>query len=241
MKQALPILLIFTYSFCNAQNKLGAIGSWRGHFDNHSVRNVIKGNYIYAATQNQIAIIDSKGVIGWLDKTTGLSDIDITNIAWDNNQNQLIVTYSNSNIDIVRGDQVFNINAIQLSNLYSDRKINAVYVLQNLAFIATNFGIVTIDLNKHEIKNTWVPNNNQQPVAVFDITIGHDSLYAATDIGIWVTPYLLNGSQPIQWNLITNLAPLNINKFIQKNNSIYGFNNTSIYQLKNTNPIFQTT
>ena len=135
MKQNLTILFVFICSFCIAQNKLGAIGSWRGHFDNHSVRAIAKGDYIYAATPYQIATIDAKGIKGWLDKTTGLSDIDLTNIVWDNNQNQLIVTYSNSNIDILKSDQVFNVNAIQLSNLYADKKINAVYVARKVIML----------------------------------------------------------------------------------------------------------
>ncbi len=237
MKQNLTILFVFICSFCIAQNKLGAIGSWRGHFDNHSVRAIAKGDYIYAATPYQIATIDAKGIKGWLDKTTGLSDIDLTNIVWDNNQNQLIVTYSNSNIDILKSDQVFNVNAIQLSNLYADKKINAVYVLQKLAFVATNFGIVTVDLIKHEIKNTWFPNNNQQPIAVYDITMAHDSVYAATENGIWGSPYVLNGSSPTQWSRILNPDPLKIKKFAQKNNVIYGYTNSSIYQLPNSTPL----
>ncbi len=239
MKQNLTILFIFIYSFCIAQNKLGAIGSWRGHFDNHSVRAIAKGDFIYAATPYQIAKIDAKGVLNWLDKTTGLSDIDITNISWDNDQHQLIVTYRNSNIDIIKGDQVFNINAIQLSSLYADKKINAVYVLQKIAFIATNFGIVTVDLNKHEIKNTWFPNNNQQPIAVYDITIAHDSVYASTENGIWGSPYVLNGSQPTQWSRILTLDPFNVLKFVQKNNTVYGYTTSSIYQLPNSTPLLQ--
>jgi hypothetical protein len=239
MKQILTLLFIFAYLFCSAQNKLGAIGSWRGHFDNHSVRNVIKGNYIYAATPYQIAMIDPKGVVGWLDKTTGLSDIDIINLVWDNNQNQLVIIYQNSNIDIVKGDQVFNLNAIQLSNLFSDKKINAVYVLQNLALLATNFGIVTIDLKKHEIKDTWFPNANQQPNIVYDITTAHDSIYAATENGIWVSPYILNGSQPNQWSHNTNLDPLKIKNFTQKNNTIYGYTSTSVFAFPNTKPFIQ--
>jgi hypothetical protein len=239
MKQLFTILFIFVCSFCIAQNKLGAIGSWRGHFDNHSVRAITKGDYVYAATPFQIAMIDAKGMLGWLDKTTGLSDIEIAKILWDNNLNQLIVTYQNSNIDIVKGDQVFNVNAIQLSNLYADKKINAVFILQKLAFVATNFGIVTIDLNKHEIKNTWFPNSNQQPIVVYDITIAHDSIYAATENGIWTSPFVLNGAQPTQWNHVSNLDPLNIKKFIQKDNTIYAYTTSSIYQLPNTTPILQ--
>ncbi len=239
MKQNLTILFIFVCSFCIAQNKLGAIGSWRGHFDNHSVVAITKGDYIYAATRYQIAAIDAKGIKGWLDKTTGLSAIDITNVIWDNYQNQLIVTYQNSNIDILKGDQVFNLNAIQLSNLYADKKINSVFVLQKLAFIATNFGIVTVDLSKHEIKNTWFPNNNQQPIAVYDITIAHDSIYAATENGIWGSPYVLNESQPTQWNRISTLDPLKITKFTQKNNVIYGYTTSSIYELPFSTPVFK--
>jgi hypothetical protein len=233
------LFLCFACIYCNAQNRLGAIGQWRGHFDNHSVQNVVKGDYVYTATPFQIIKLDNNGVVNWLDKTTGLSDIDITHIAWDHNQNQLIVTYQNGNIDIIHGDQIYNLNAIQLSNLFSEKKINEIYVLENFALLATNFGIVSINLSKHEIKDTWFPNISQQPSITYGITIAHDSIYAATENGIWASPYIINGIQPNQWGRLSQYDGFNINNLIQKNNFIYGVSQTSVFQFPFTTPLLK--
>jgi hypothetical protein len=52
------------------------------------------------------------------------------------------VIYNSSNIDFVKEDQVFNLNSIELSTLYPDRKINAFHLYNQWGFAATNFGIV---------------------------------------------------------------------------------------------------
>jgi len=68
---------------------------------------------------------------------------------------QLIIAYTNSVIDIVKGDQVFLINDIKTTTLYNNKQINNIKTAKGLAFIETAFGIVVIDLSQHEIKETW--------------------------------------------------------------------------------------
>ena len=77
MKGIITILFSVFAIFSNAQNRLGPIGQWRAHFDNHSVEHVVKGeNYIYAASPYQVIRIDNKQNRYWIDKTNGLSDIN---------------------------------------------------------------------------------------------------------------------------------------------------------------------
>lgn len=240
MKGIVTILLCLGSICSTAQNKIGAIGQWRGHFDNHSVQNVIKGDAIYAATPYQIAKLDSKGnVLNWIDKTTGLHDINIKNISWNNTLNAIIIVYANSNIDIVQGEQVYNVNAIQLTTIYADKKINTIYQQQNIALLATNFGIVSLDINKHEIKETWLPGTNQQPVITYAVTVAHDSIFAATENGIWAAPYKNNQLTPNAWGPLNLYNHLNIKNLIQKNNLVYAYNANSIFQLPNPTPIVQ--
>ena len=231
MNKFFTIILLFIFSEIVAQNDLGGIGQWRGHFNNHSIRNVIKGDYIYAASPYQIIKFENTNAINWLDKSTGLNDIGIEHIAWDKNQEQLIITYSNSNIDIVNGDEIFNINAIQLTNLYPFRQINSIRVYNNYCYLATQFGIVVIDLIKHEIKDTWFPNNNQQSANTFDVIIAGDTLYATTENGIWNCTLKNNWIQYNQWKRHSNFDGLNIKGIIQQNQFLYAYNNSSIYNL----------
>ena len=239
MKRIFTIVLLIATTVSNAQNKLGAIGQWRGHYDNHSVRNIVKGDYIYAATPFQIIKLDNNGVVNWIDKTNGLHDINITHLAWDNSEGQLIVTYLNGNIDIVKADQVYNINALQLTSLYGDKKINSITIQQNIALLATNFGIVVLDLNKHEIKDTWLPNTKQQPTITYSLTVIRDSIFAATENGIWACPLSNNIIQANQWAHLSQFDNLFLKQLTQKNNSIIGYNTNTIYQLPILSPIYQ--
>jgi ligand-binding sensor domain-containing protein len=233
------ILLSIACIDLQAQNDLGGIGQWRGHFNNHSIKNVVKGDYIYAASPYQIIALDNKNPIHWIDKSTGLNDIGIEHMAWDENQEQLIITYANSNIDIVKGDNVFNINAIQLTNLYPFRKINSIQVLNNYGYLSTAFGIVVIDLIKHEIKDTWYPNNNQQSTNTFDVTIAHDTIFATTVNGIWACPLKNNWIQYNQWVHYSNFDSLNLKGIIQQNQLIYAYNNNSIFKLSDGKQVYK--
>jgi hypothetical protein len=207
-----------------------------------SIQHIVKGgDYVYAASPYQIISIDSKKNNYWIDKTNGLSDININHLAWDEIQQQLVIIYANSNIDILKGDQIFNINAIQLTELYPDKKINAVRIYKQWAILATNFGIVIIDLIKHEVKDNWYPNNNQQSIATLDVLIAHDSIYATTTNGLWASAFNSNTLQPIQWNRFTGYDMHALKKLIQYNGNIYGYNKNTFFQLPQTTPFLQFT
>lgn len=239
MKKLIIIILLIICNYIYSQNNLGGIGQWRGHFNNQSIRQVIKGDYVYAASPYQIIKFEKNNAINWIDKSTGLSDIGIEHAAWDKNQEQLIITYSNSNIDIVNGDEIFNINAILLTNLYPFRQINGIYVLNNYGYLTTQFGIVVIDLKKHEIKDTWYPNNNQQSTNTFNTIIANDSIYATTENGIWGCPLKNNWIQYNQWKRFSSFDHLNIKGIIQQNQILYAYNNNAIYKMADGKQVFK--
>ena len=239
MKVFITIALLFINYLCIGQNKLGAIGQWRGHFDNHTIRQVIKGDDVYAASPFQIIKLNGPNAVKWIDKTTGLNDIGIEYVAWDPILKQLVITYENSNVDIVKDDQVFNINAIQLSNLYTDHKINGITIYNNWGLLSTNFGIVVIDLTKHEIKDTWFPNNNQQQAITYDIAIKNDSLFVATDNGIWTSPLKNNWILANQWSHLITYDSLQIKHFASKKNTLFAYNQSSLFQIPTISPLIK--
>jgi len=239
MKGIVTILLFTIVIGSNAQNKLGPIGQWRAHFNNRHIEHVVNaGEYIYTASPYQVIRIDNKQNNYWIDKTNGLSEINISELAWDENQKQLIIVYKNSNIDILNGDQVYNVNAIQLSSLFTDKKINSIRVYNRWAILATNFGIVIVDLINHEVKDNWYPNNNQQSIATYDVLIANDSVYATTSDGLWTSPFNAKTLQTSIWSRLNSYDPLGIKKLIQWNGSVYGYNQQSIFQLPQTTPFF---
>jgi hypothetical protein len=88
----------------DAQLQLGPIGTWRAHFSNESIQQVVKGDQIYVAAANQIIQIDANRQTTYLNTTTGLHATGIHKIAWHPIENQLVITKLND-FQIVNGGQ----------------------------------------------------------------------------------------------------------------------------------------
>jgi hypothetical protein len=226
------------YLNCSAQSSIGPLGQWREHYNNKSVLHLVNGNYLYGATTNQVFSIDAKNNIQFLGKSNGLHEIEIATISWDPTQSQLMIAYKNSNIDIVKGDEIFSIADIYLSKLYANKKINSIQILGPWALISTHFGIVVVDLIKHEIKDTWFTNNARQAVITYQTISTSDSLYALTEDGLFSTALKNNYITNNQWKKINGYV--SIKKISSFNNSVYAIGNKNIYQLPNNAPIYQT-
>ncbi len=209
----------------NAQLQLGPMGTWRAHFSNESIQQVIKGDHIYIAAKNQVIQIDAKKQVNYLNTTNGLHAIGIHKIAWHPVENQLVIAYKNSRIDIVQGDQVTLIDDIQLSNLYADKTINDLVVLNNNAYLSCNFGIVIIDLLKKEIKETVYPNNRRQAVKVKQIVSFQNKLFALTDNGIWSTAL----NQNYSWTQENTMDITGIQNMFVFKNQLYFNNQQKVY------------
>ena len=209
----------------DAQLQLGPIGTWRAHFSNESVQQVVKGDQIYVAAANQIIQIDANRQTTYLNTTTGLHATGIHKIAWQPIENQLVIAYKNSRLDIIKGDQVTLIDDIQSSNLYSDKTINDLIVYNNNAYLSCNFGIVVIDLLKKEIKSTIFPNNNRQNVKVFQTIVYQNKLFALTENGIWSTALVQNNS----WIVENTMGVSGIKNMFVFKNQLYFNNQQKIY------------
>lgn len=211
-----------------AQLQLGPIGTWRAHFSNESIQQVIKGDQLYVAAANQIIQVDANKQTNYLNTTNGLHAIGIHKIAWHPIENQLVIAYKNSRVDIVRGDQVTLIDDIQTSNLYADKTINDLIVFNNNAYLSCNFGIVVIDLLKKEIKATYFPNNNRQTVKVLQSIMYQNKLFALTEHGIWSNTLGQNSN----WTQEDSMGISGIKNMFVFNNQLYFNNQQKIYPYK---------
>ena len=219
----------------NAQLQLGSIGTWRAHFSNESIQQVIKGDQLYVASSNQVIQIDAKKQVTYLNTTTGLHAIGIHKLAWHPIENQLVIAYKNSRLDIVQGDQITLIDDIQTSNLYADKTINDLIVFNNNAYLSCNFGIVVIDLLKKEIKETLFPNNNRQTVKVLKTLTFQNKLFALTEDGIWSTTMGQNSS----WMPENTMGILGIQNMFVFKNQLYFNNQQKVYAYKSNIAAYQ--
>lgn len=181
------------------------IGSWRVHHSYAGTIQVVKGDKIYTATPEAIFSTNKAGQFEYYNKLTGLSDASIATIQWDSETEQLVVAYTNNNIDVIKGGLVKNIyDLVRTSRI---QKINSIYCEKGMAYVNTNIGVVIIDLFKYEIKESWILGSSGNILEVFSLTKGSGNWYAATQNGIYTTPITnTNIADAKSWTVFYNAA-----------------------------------
>lgn len=179
----LPLAVLFTDDLL-AQNPIPPIGQWREHLNYQHTIQVIKGDYIYCATNNNLFLVDEKSELERLSKVTGLNDIGVQQIGWDETTGQLVIAYNNSNLDVVKGNKVINIGDIKRSNFPGNKNINQVYCNGGLAYLSSGLGVIVVNLSRFEVKDTWIIGNNGNQSRVNGFCSNGTNFFAATEEGL---------------------------------------------------------
>jgi hypothetical protein len=163
-------------------------GAWRDHLPyNDGKRLAEGGNKIFCSTSGgglfSFNLLDN--TLEKYSKVNGLSDADISCIAFNQAMEILIIGYNNGNLDLVKKDSVFNIPDIKRKIIVGEKSINVFFFRGNYAYLACGFGIVLVDIVKHEIKDTYMFGDGGSQIKVNDITFDGQFLYAATEEGIY--------------------------------------------------------
>lgn len=163
-----------------------AVGRWRDCLDHSMVTRVEPaGDRVYAAVKGGVFCFDTvDNSLERMNKTTGLSDAGVATIGYDSASRTLVVAYSNSNVDLVTDGRVYNLSDIKRSEISGDKSIYRIRIHEGMAYLATGFGVVVVDLARHEIKATWYIGAGGSYTTVSDLAFSPDSLYAATGEGL---------------------------------------------------------
>ncbi|WP_066757160.1 type IX secretion system anionic LPS delivery protein PorZ [Crocinitomix algicola] len=211
MKKIFQSTLIALVSFVTLQPSFGQIGmnQWRVHFSVNSANGIAKTqDMVYMACANGIIRNDlTDNTVDQLTVANGLSDLGISAIGSDSKM--VVIGYVNGNIDLIEGQVITNVPWIEKADLSGDKTVNNFYFDGSTIYIATSIGLVVFDNEKKEIRDTYYPYND--PV-VYDVSIFHDTLYAATEKGIYYAHkdkgYLNDFTN---WNKFENLPPTVVN------------------------------
>jgi len=202
LKIIFTVLLVCSCTISHAQNEL-AIGEWDSHLPYGEGKWVTQSDEdIIYSTGLSLLYLDKEDLNPrFVDKVSGLSDVGISRLQYDDFNEQLIIAYSNSNIDIVMGADVFNLPFVkENTNILGDRQINDIYVAnEQYAYLSTAFGIIQLDLQSLEFATTVFTE-----LRVNQISGLGTRLYAATDDGLYTidaTPGVNIGDFG-QWQLL---------------------------------------
>lgn len=184
------------------------IGSWQEHLPFRSVTGLATGSgSIYAATPYACFSVDfANAAITRKSRINGLSETGVQTI-YGTPSGQLLVVYRNSNLDLIAGSQITNINALQLKSINADKTVYAVSGDEESCWLATGFGVVVLNLAKQEIGDSWILGNGGAYSKVNAVEKAAGNFYAATAEGLKKAP--ATGSNLADYRNWINLSGTN--------------------------------
>jgi hypothetical protein len=239
-------ILLFSIAFtflikAVSQQAIPSIGSWREHLPYHAAIDVAAGiNKIFCATPYSVFNIDlADNSISRMSRVTGLHETGVSAIGYDAVNEKLFIGYRSSNIDIIYRNDVFNIPDIRLDNIIGDKTIYDVFSSGKYFYLSTGLGVIVIDADKYEVKDSWFIGNSGGQVKVNGFTTDNSFFYAATEEGLKRTSintvdpanYLswqnLSGTNGLPAGSCSNVITASGKIIALKNDSLYVRNGTS--------------
>lgn len=235
MRHLFFLLLLFFFINLPAQDLIQPVGLWREHLPYNSTIDIAYNNEkIFCATPYSLFTVErSDNTIERSSKITGLSETGISAIYYDAAIEKLLIAYSNSNMDVIYKNDIINIPDIKRDNIVGDKTIYAIHSRGTNFYLSTGLGVIVVDGEKYEVKDSWFIGNGGGQVKVNGFTNNTDFFYAATEEGLKRTS--VNTSNPADynsWQLMSgvnglhagscqNVLLVNNKILVQKNDSLF--------------------
>ena len=186
MTRAFLLISFFLFSLClSAQNV--PIGGWEEHLCYKGGLSVAEGGgKVYCATTSGFFILNKgDNSMERMSKVNGLSDVEPTVVNYNPSNGKVLIAYRNSNIDILYNHSIINISDIKRKAIIGNKAINNIHFENQYAYLACGFGIVVIDMDRLEVKDTYFIGPLGNAINVTDITSDGTYFYASTSGGIY--------------------------------------------------------
>lgn len=209
------------------------IGAWRSHFPyNSAVSAATDGVTLYVATDLSFFTYNTlTNEISTYSKVDHMADVQMSYIAHDVATGITVLAYKNSNIDLYDGTGFFNIPDLKLKSVTGSKLIYHIYTENGLAYLSTGFGVVVINLEKKEIKETYTFTQNNQVIKTKAFGALGNYFYVVTEKGL----YRANKNNPnlqafSAWKQIGNNA---LNGMTAVQNKLFVTGSDSLFVLSN--------
>jgi hypothetical protein len=191
MNSPLSMIRPFIYSLltvflCLESIGQQAIGQWSDHLPYNDVTQIleVEGD-LYCVTGPGFFRYDvSSGEVERFSKVSGLSDIGVSSLGYDEISRTLVIGYSNGNVDLLNSGSVTNVPDILNSSLIGDKRVNRIRVDDGKAWLACGFGVVLVDVERIEISDSYFIAPGGGNIRVNDLYLQPDRILAATESGI---------------------------------------------------------
>lgn len=137
---------------------MAQIGTWKVYPSYNHITDVQQaGSTIYTlASGGLFAYHKSDNSVQTFDRTTGLNDTEITHIGYNRAAKRLVIVYKNYNIDLLDDNgNVTNLSDYYAKSLTVDKTIHSIFMNGIYAYLATEFGIMKVNVRDAEISDTY--------------------------------------------------------------------------------------
>jgi hypothetical protein len=215
----LAFFLIISTTF--SQN--AGIGQWQEYLSYRKPISVtVAQGRVYCATQSGVywlSILDN--TMQRLSKINGLSDVDAIKIKYNSYNNKVLVIYKNTNLDLLKDGAIINIPDIKNKSLFGNKVVNNVYMDKQFAYLACGFGIVVLDMDKEEIKDSYNFDPLGNAINIRDIAMDNLYIYASSDDGVYKALKSSNLSNFNSWSKMPGLPTGIYNALACVNGKLY--------------------
>lgn len=230
------VLAVTLIASSHAQSGGPAVGQWRSYLPFSEVNSIATdGTTFFCGTTSGFFTYNrADGSLTAYAKENGMHDIGLSRVGYDPASTKTVLAYTNSNIDIFKDGSFVNIPAIKLSQGAGDKTIHDITAADGEAYLSSGIGLIILNLNKEEIKETVVFYDNSLAATVFATVLDGNDLYAATSVGLFKID---KGNLFIQNYLRWTKLDSNVYHYLAKsNNRIYAAAADSLFEL-NSNGI----
>lgn len=208
-----------------------AIGQWRDHLAYNQGTSIVQsGNLIYCIANGNLFIYNTQdNALERANKVNGFSDVTAVKVAYNETTKALVVAYLNTNLDIIKNGKIINIPDIKNKQIFGNKSINNIFMDEQFAYLSCGFGVVVLDLEKLEIKDTYNIGISGVSVNVKDFGSEGTYFYAATSMGVFKgqksNPFLSDFGS---WTLDNGLPSADFNALVFYDNRIITNQATSV-------------
>jgi WD40 repeat protein len=213
------------------------MGEWRLHPSFLDTRLIESGKeFVYAASARGFFRVNLQNA-DWerLSNMNGFHGREISCLTFNPDKNVLVIGYADGFIDLLSQEKVITpVPGFYNKLLQGDKRIIHVSFEGKFAFVSTEFGILVVDIEKAEIKDSYTsigPGGITQPV--YSTTISGDSIYAGLADGLIAAKY----SNTVNLNDFSNWNRIYTSKTAQQttwfNNAVWFYTDTLLlkYQM----------
>jgi hypothetical protein len=202
------LIIIHLLAVLSLQAQKVPLGTWTDHLPLRNGMGVAESkNKVFGAMTYGVVSIDKSDLsMQSITRASGLSEVAVQQIGYDTTKATLVITYTNGNIDLFQNGKVTNLPDLKNAAIAGSKLVNQVFCHKGIAWLAADFGVLKIDLEKKEVSDTYLPGLGGSGFLKISGVWANDTvIYIATNDGVMKgkVDEAINLANPANWTRFT--------------------------------------